>query len=352
MNHPASERDFQHLLGYRPDAIRADTLFEVKDRVRDLRQLKAALLQLAIALGHAPKFSGALVLVDPGVTWERLGQEWEGLQRALNQDVFRRLRLVVREAGEFRGIPTNPAPREQAIINEIVEDQVSRRHSRSRRSSGSFYDVLRVLLVSWFRREGPLSNKRICEITGYSYPTVAQALHDLEPRLIRHSDRSVELMAFPQGDWMRFVSNSVKLRGSTSFTDRSGSPRPAEKIIERLRKVLGTNVAVGGILGARHYLPGIDLVGTPRLDVTLDGAAEATLAETIQRVDPGLKPARRGEPGTLVVHFTRLAAPLFAHKGEKLWADEVDCLLDLHDARLEAQAQELLEHLSPRPEIR
>lgn len=352
MNHPETASDFQRLLGYQPDAIRAGTLFEVKDQVRDLRQLKAALLQLAMALGHAPGYSGALVLVDPVVTWERLGQEWEGLRRALNQDVFRRLHLVVREADAFRGIPENPVPQEQSVINEIIGNLISRRQSRPRRSSGSFYDVLRVLLVSWFRREGPLTTKRICEITGYSYPTVAQALHDLEPRLMRQSDRSVELMAFPQGDWMRFVSNSAKLRGSAVFTDRSGSPRPAEKIIERLRKVLGGNVAVGGILGARHYLPGIDLVGTPRLDVTLDGAAEATLAETIERVDPGLKPARRGEPGSLVVHFSRLAEPLFTRKGEKLWADEVDCLLDLHDAHLESQAQELLEHLSPLPQTR
>lgn len=322
-------------------------LFEVKERVRDLRQLKAALLEMAVALGHAPQFTGVLVLVDPSVSWERLEQEWSSLEPALDKDVLGRLKLVVREEDEFRGLPGSPTPKERAVIDEIIEEEISKGdRSRPRRTSGAFYDVLRVLMVSWFRGEGPLAIKRICEVAGYSYPTVAQALQDLEPRLKRHSDRSVELTALPKSDWLRFVSNSSKLRGSTSFADRSGSPRPAEKLLERFRKVLKSDVAAGGILGARHYLPGIDLVGTPRLDVTIDAKAESSLAEKIQRVDPGLKQSERGEPATLVVHFTRLAEPRFITEGKKVWADEVDCLLDLHDARLESQAQELMEHFT------
>lgn len=52
---------------------------------------------------------------------------------------------------------------------------------------------------------------------------------------------------------------------------------------------------------------------------------------------------------SIVVHTLYRAKPFFTEtKDGTLYADEVECLLDLHEARLEQQALEFLEKLSPR----
>jgi hypothetical protein len=52
------------------------------------------------------------------------------------------------------------------------------------------------------------------------------------------------------------------------------------------------------------------------------------------------------ETAHLVLHFVRHANPLFRPGDDGLdLADPVECLLDLHEARLESQAHDFLEFL-------
>jgi hypothetical protein len=52
---------------------------------------------------------------------------------------------------------------------------------------------------------------------------------------------------------------------------------------------------------------------------------------------------RRDESPSLVIHALRRAESLFQPGEDGLpWADPVECLLDLHEARLESQALEFL----------
>jgi hypothetical protein len=46
-------------------------------------------------------------------------------------------------------------------------------------------------------------------------------------------------------------------------------PRSPEVLLQRLSELNRSDIAVGGVLGARHYFPGLDLVGTPRLDLVV-----------------------------------------------------------------------------------
>jgi len=66
------------------------------------------------------------------------------------------------------------------------------------------------------------------------------------------------------------------------------------------------------------------------------------------RLDPALEKAtRRDESPTLVIHTIRRAESLFQPVENDLpWADPVECLLDLHEARLESQALEFLQSFS------
>ena len=213
---------------------------------------------------------------------------------------------------------------------------------------GAFFNILRPLLIAWFRRSGPLTSKELSAQTGLSYSTISNALRGLEPYLVRHSDRRVELRDFPKDAWFKLVSQAENVRSTLAFADPSMRPRSPEVLLHRLRELNLSNIAVGGVLGARHYLPGLDLVGTPRLDLVVHNPRPDGSHEFLRKLDPALQRAKRGQPARDFVHTLHRPAAFFQNGDDGMvWADEVECLLDLHDARLESKALEVLERLTP-----
>ena len=102
--------------------------------------------------------------------------------------------------------------------------------------------------------------------------------------------------------------------------------------------------ALGGVLAARHYHPELDLMGLPRLDLCVHSPGRWPDVSFVRRLDPALEATPNPtEPARLIVHFVRQAKSLFLEGPDGLaWADPVECLLDLHEARLEPQAAELV----------
>ena len=149
------------------------------------------------------------------------------------------------------------------------------------------------------------------------------------------------------------VAQAGKVRASIGYADRSGRPRSPESLLNRLRDLGRDDIAVGGVLGARLYLPGLDIIGTPRLDLVLHRNTSNEMTDPlvwIRRLDPALKPAERGEPCQVVVHTLLRPESFFSELQDRLhYADEVECLLDLHESRMEQQALEFLDSLSPKP---
>lgn len=345
------------LPGFRADGILGGTVFEVLVDPRDLRRLRASFLQLA-RVASGPERRGVLVLDQPQITGERLRDEWQSLSLIMRSGILERMSLVIRRDGQPDKVFGTILLAEHAAIEEIVGHVRVRAPRATQRPSEAFFDVLRVLLIHWFRKSGPLTSKDLCEQTGFSYPTIASALERLESELVRNSDRRVELRGFPRDAWFKLLAQSEQVRASQCYTDRSGRPRSPEVLLGRLRELGLDHVAVGGVLGARRYQPSLDLVGTPRVDLILhrNNHAAARLgkfadpAAIIRKLDPALKPAGSGEPCQVVVHTLYRNEPFFSavEKGVR-WADEVECLLDLHEARLESQALEFHNRLSPKP---
>jgi hypothetical protein len=300
-----------------------------------------------------------LILDEPQISNDRLSAEWEGIQSVFQPHILKRLTLYIRRDGDGnKTLGSKLTEEEENSIEEVVEyaRQLSLRPSR--RPSEASFDILRVMLIHWLRKAGPVTSKDLSQETGFSYPTIARTLDDLEPHLHRHSDRRVELHSFPKDAWLKLVAQIEKVRGSRGYTVRSDRPRPPEALMERLkedglRSLCHNAVAVGGTFGARHYLPGLDLVGNPRLDLIVDahsgrGHKPIAIDTIIRKLDPALKPAERGEPSQLVVHTLYRQKSFFAEADDgTLYADEIECLLDLHEARLEQQALEFLEKLTP-----
>lgn len=348
-----------NLPGFRADALIGHTVFEVLSDPRDLRRFRSALMELAKNLTVDSRFHGVLILDETQISVARLEEEWNVIQQLFRPEIMGRITLVIRRENSPDQVIGSLTDIEKNCIG-IVSERVRQSDPRpSRRPSEASFDILRVMLIHWLRKTGPVTSKDLSLETGFSYPTIARTLDDLEPHLRRHSDRRVELQSFPKDAWLKLLAQVDKVRGSRGYTDRSGRPRSPETLMDRLkenslRNLCHNAVAVGGTFGARHYLPGLDLFGNSRLDLIVDahsgrGHKPIAIDTIIRKLDPALKPAERGEPCQVVVHTLYRQKSFFSEANDgTLYADEVECLLDLHEARLEQQALEFLEKLTPR----
>jgi hypothetical protein len=336
------ECPIENFPGFRADAVTDDTIFEVLMEIKDARRLRTALMELARVANADKVRRMRLVLEEPTITESRLHEEWKGAASVLRPELFARLSMVIRQSGKWSGIPVPPAPDEIAVLEEILQHELSRRPVSASRSSEAHHEILRILIHQWLLGKGPITISSLMEISGTSHPTISRSLERFDHYVKRHSDRSVELRSFPRDDWARLLAVSDEVRGTVRFADRSGQARSPESLLRRLRQLQRQDIAIGGVLGAKHYHPFLDLVGNPRLDLSIHSGRKAADLSFVKRLDPGLeKTVRRDEPPALVIHTIRRAESLF-QSGEVPWADPVECLLDLHEARLESQALEFL----------
>ncbi len=338
------ECPIENFPGFRADAVTNDTIFEVKVEAKDARRLRTALMDLARVAAVDKVRRVLLVLEEPIITESRLKEEWNGAASVLRPELFARLSMVIHRSGNWTGIPVPPDPSELSMLDEILRHEHSQRPASSTRSSEAHHEILRILIHQWLLGKGPLAVSSLMEISGTSHPTVSRSLERFDHYLKRHSDRSVELRIFPREEWARLLAVSDDVRGTVKYADRSGQARSPESLLRRLRQLQRQDIAIGGVLGAKHYQPSLDLVGNPRLDLSIHCGRKAVDLSFVERLDPALeKTTRRDESPTLVIHAIQRAESLFQRSEDSLpWADPVECLLDLHEARLESQALEFV----------
>ena len=352
---PSSKTTTSDPAGFTPHAVVGNDVFHVLIGTKDTRSLRTALLDLArVVAGSAAVRRAFLALEEPGITDSRLHEEWLGAASILRPEVMDRAQLVIHRRGTWTGIPRAPSTHEATMLDDVLHQHIARRPAPVGRVFGARDEIFRILFHQWLLRRGPVSVGSLMEMTGASHPTVAGAVRSLEHLLVRHSNRSVEFRSFPQDEWARWVAMSEVARGTVRFVDRSGRARSPESLLRRLGALGREDIAVGGVLGARHYYPSLDLVGTARLDVSVHSGRHAADLSFVERLDPALeRTTRPDESPALVIHGIRRAQSLFQPSdGCVPWADPVECLLDLHEARLEPQAMEFLQAFSDAKEIR
>lgn len=338
------EPQAENLPKVRLDAVAGDVAFEVRTELRDARRLRAALMDMARMVATRSARRVFLVLEDPHITQPRLHEEWAGAAAVIRPDLLKQLSMAIYRSGEWTGIPVSPDKRELTALNEVLKRTRATRPVRSGRSAEAHYEILRILIHQWLLGKGPVAIHWLMETSGTSHPTVSRALERFDHCLKRHSDRSVELRYFPRDEWARLLAVADDVRATICFADRSGQPRSSEALLRRLRQLKQENIALGGVAGARHYQAAIDLVGNPRLDVSVHTAGKAVDLSFLKQIDPALEQTtHRDQSPVLVIHTLRRASSFFqTDKNGIPWADPVECLLDLHEARLESQALEFL----------
>jgi len=330
-----------------PDVAVVDgRLIEVKFGVSALRSVRLGLVQLAYAMASRPGAAAFLVLPDVAITHRRLREEWQLAAAALKPDLSRRLALCVGEGDRFIGIPRDPDAGALRAIRKAVAKLRPRTSARTARGEASFV-VLKILFHHWLSGGAPVTTDWLATTSGYSYPTIAGVLRELGSLIERRTNRRVRLRWFSRDEFARLLAESDRARMTARFVDRSGQPRSPESHLRRLQKLAPPGIAIGGVLGAKHYVPDLDLVGLPRLDLSQHRPKQHLDLTFVRELDPALTRVEDPlEPATLVVHAVRHAAPLFTPRAGGLeWADPIECLLDLNEAGLKPQASQFLDTL-------
>jgi len=328
------------------DAEVGHRLIEVKIKATGVRGVRIGVMQLAYAVAKRPGAEGVLVLSDPAITDERLHEEWARAATVLRSEVMDRMVLCTEKEGRVRGLTRSIDRDLKGILLDVVEKERASAGPRINRTDASFV-VSKILLHHWLTKGRFVSASWLGRTSGYTYPTVAKVIDDLGGLIERGPDRSFRLRWFPQEEFTRLVALSDRARATARYGDRSGQPRSPELHLRRLENLNLPGLAIGGVLGAKHYDPNLDLVGTPRLDISLHARNPQVDLDFIEKLDPALKRISDPlEPASVVVHTVYHADSLFVPRdGGLSWADPVECLLDLYDARLDIQAGEFLEAL-------
>jgi hypothetical protein len=329
--------------GYVADAIAGDMIFEVKRYASESKRLNGTLFELAQVASARNQSRVILVLTEPVLSIERISSTWSSVTEVLRSDLAARMAIWIRreEPSEERyiGFPSGPCEAEVQLIDEILESPSITEWHRGPSQGNSLSEVLRLLLCRWLTNKGPITLTEIGETLGYTFKPVRASLDELSRYLIQHGNRGVELATFPRDAWARLVHNSAAVRGTLHFTNRADNGRTPESLLRRFQKLGLPHIAVSGVEGARQYFPQIDLIGLPRLDLCIHARTAKPDLGFIRSLDPGLEQAsNRDASGPLVLHFLHRKSSLF----ENGWADPVECLLDLHEMRLESQASQFL----------
>lgn len=326
----------------------AGTLIEVKTGLNAVRGVRAALLDLAYALQDEPASKrGLLVLVEPRITPTRLAQEWELASKTFRPSIGGRLGMVLIEQDKLQELSGNLEPAVRNRLRQIARKEMAQ-PARNLPRVEYHPEILKILLHEWLLCHGPITAERLAKFAGCTYPTVASALRRLTQVLLRHSDRSVELGQFPAQAWAGLLASGDRTRHTLRFADRSGTPRSPDLLIRRLARLGRSDIAIGGVVGAKSLYRNLDIVGVPRLDITLHCPQNQLDTSFVQQADPALVlTGSHDEPAALVVHVIRRKESFFTPGLDVVpRADPVECLLDLHEMHLETQAQELFSYFA------
>lgn len=311
-----------------------------------IRELRSRLAGLGTHLARNHRVAEACLLLRvERLTEERLRNEWNDLIAILRPAIARRLALIA-VGPDLQVCLPKRTPELGALADaagEILEPPV--------RPGGStlpkYYDILQVLLIRWLLGQGPISRKELGEVTGCTYPTIAKAVRRLPQHVLRlHSNRSLDFTDFPLRAWDELRVRSGSERGTLWFMDGTGRDADPQWLLKRLQRMKPPHVALGGVLAGEHWDPHFNLIGIPRLDISIHAAHGCDLS-FLRALDPALQPARPGEVGpVLVIHPIRRPVSLFAEdpKGGLPFADPIETLLDVCEMRYAEQADEMVEH--------
>ena len=319
---------------------------EVSIGMRTARDLRSLLLEAAYALkGNTHTFLA--LLFKSGFTPERLTSELNGFKAVVRSEVADRVHLRSIDQGqEIEGVLREfvGASHMPGLSDRIIAASTGLPTSSSREA------VQFLLLWRWLHGLPPIKTAALAAQSGASSPTVSAAIKALpDCDVLRTRDRQVALKSFSPEAWQKWLTKSADAP-TVSFADRSGASISPEQLARALSDMALKDVAIGGVLGAAHHCPGLGITGVSRLDISIHGTQHADLS-FIERLEPALvredvAPGYGLAQTQVVVHFTNRLESHFDDQSGYVWADGLDCLVQMWQAGLTQQVEDFINHLT------
>ena len=307
-------------------------------RTSSVRDVRSALLTLAYRVQADPTIHEAVcVVVDSRLSATRLQEELDRFRSVLRPEIADRIHWLTD--------PGAAGDRPEAFRAWLAERIAAERRRGKAAQLPPRQIVVAALAQLRLRSEPPVTVKRLQEISGASYPTVAAVLKDFTDKgwLENGSERGVRLRPLTAREWMELAREHARLRTVQWFTDPTGLASP-DQLAKRLAHLqesgeLPRSIRIGGVLGAAQHFPALDITAAPRLDLSTEEDAVHLAA----MIDAGLRPKTRPEQRVvLAVHTSRQPGP---HPPER-WAGELECLADLIEMGYAREAAEMAEQMA------
>lgn len=327
-------------------------LYEYKTGVRERSRLRGMLMDAASVLASSAESHVVLVLVEPDLSSETIEALCSGALEIFQKKLAKRLTVVEarRETdGKWKLAAhlKKLAPENEKVIMDGLTRELAEGQAQSRsRPGNSGHEILRVLVARWLLDRAPITLKKLGEEVGYTYKPVRLALDGLRAHLSEHGQSGVGLKSFPRDAWSRLFLDASTVRETIPFWPRGEMPRTPDSMLKRFHQIPEAetpHVGIGGVAGSRFYSPDLDLIGLPRVDFTVHCPEGDPDLRFLRRIDPALAPVEDPMGAcSVMVHLLRRPKTYFTGR----FADPAECLLDLQEMRLEAQARQLLRSFS------
>lgn len=299
--------------------------------LKNTRDLRSLLLEAAYALLECPLATEAhIYLHHCTLAKRRVTMEFEKFKKIALPKIAKRINLHDTRL---------PAEREMVLSEKAVGTAID--HPR-KPNAASQEAVVAYLLQRYLESLPGVSVSTVAEQTQASLPTIYKVLKIYGHCIDRDSEeKTLRLRSFGQNDWQHWIQRSNQL-SSVYLIDRSGAPRSASRLAKGLARLKREDIAIGGLMGALHHLPGLNATASPQLDILVHGTRRADLS-FIAEIDPGLE-LHEGRPDVahVVVHFIDRPAPLFVRYGGQQWGSLPDCIANMHKAGLTHQVNDAL----------
>lgn len=335
------------------DGASGQILVDIKS-TNSMRDVRGALLALAYLIADGPAKSRAVcVFVGTRLSVKRLQEELTRFRQVCHPSIAQRIHfLLVRRDNPLKAYTfvgsMDPAP--DGFLNWLAQRVSATAIPSLNLQLPARQTVVAALAQLRLWHAPAVSVKYLQESCRVSYPTVAAVLKDLDERgwLEDAGKRGVRLRPLLATEWMAFATEHARQRKVCFFTDPTGLIS-AERLAQRLVHLRETgklkrSVCIGGVIGASHHFPDLDITAASRLDVCV----EDDPGQIAALLDAGLIPKTRPEQRVvLAIHVTNDLERLAGRQGTDTgpWAGVLECLADLVELGYTREAAEMAQQV-------
>lgn len=230
-----------------------------------VRDLRALVLEAAVTAKHS--YPVEVVLITPKISKRTIEAAWEEITSVLHPAVAAKIRYTL-----------SHDTREGLYVLPTQHPLSSLRIERPNYT----FEVLRIIANANLSRSGGLSIMRITELVGCSESPVRRALKILdEAGLVRGYACDVASLTLELLGRVGALPQTVRIRFK-----QGAMPWSTLELFERARKAVlrhsaWSDMAVSGAIAAAHEWPSLDLMGAPRLDLSVRTLRHAQMIDLL-----------------------------------------------------------------------